>query len=371
MKTFRRIRSVRGAAVCTALEMLPLIFCGLSRTVPPFMLWGLFAVLFISPLVICAGFYIGGGAVSMAGLVSGVGAWGLIFGPLGAVAGTVGLGIPLAVYLIVSERNIPFYKSTLAMILAYAAGTLSMLGILVLASPGGDMFTYAADSTVSVLREMGTEGDLMLIVMNNMGLIGEAPVATTGVDGMINTALLGLEEAQRDALLSEVRTLVAQMLLTMIPSYLVGNSMYAGVFSIAVGQHTARKSRMKRGVTAEEEPLPCMDMPHFRQWYIPRGWGLAIALLAVGYLFERLFTTTPGMLVCSIVFTTVFTTAYTIQGAAALNFIQHARHTGVWRRVMPVLLAIMLPYALILLGLFDQYKDFRGLRAPLRERKEV
>lgn len=373
MKYFSPVRSGKSFALWACLLALPLLFCLPDNGKSPFLLWGMLLSLYFVPCALLAACHSAGLGCSLLGIVFSSAAWYIIAGAGGAAAYGAAVLVPLTVYCYVSEKDIPFVKAVPATVLAYAAEALILTGALAAASPNGDLFTFAADSAVNAVRSMGAEGDILLYTFSALGLIGDGS-RVMNAEELLRVFEKGFSEAEREALLTgdySVRVLAANYILILLPAYIGGHSIYAGVLGPILAQHNGRKRRERCLKTKNDQPLPSMGMPRLRSCFIPRRWGAAFGILAVGYLFQMV-SSAPMMVFCGTLFTSVFSAVYTLQGAALLNDRHHARGTApVWRKAVPVLLAAFLPFVLILFGVMDQIKDIRGLRAPENEKGEL
>lgn len=114
-------------------------------------------------------------------------------------------------------------------------------------------------------------------------------------------------------------------------------------------------SRRRRN--GEKGILPSVD-----QWYIPRGLGLAVTLLALGWLVAYLsdggVTMYLGWMCAA-----VFKAAYLLQGVCLLQWLEKkigVRSTA--RNVWAILLSVLAPVVPIVMGMIDQRRDARHLR---------
>ena len=111
-------------------------------------------------------------------------------------------------------------------------------------------------------------------------------------------------------------------------------------------------------------------MPELRYWYIPRPWGLRIGILAVGYLIMRLPVGDTLYLLGALMWQT-FCVCFAVQGLAAINFNQHQRGTRKGWRVAAIIAAMtvsLFQSVLMIIGVFDQINNARGLRPALKPR---
>ncbi len=111
-------------------------------------------------------------------------------------------------------------------------------------------------------------------------------------------------------------------------------------------------------------------LPPMEEWYMPRGIGLAVFALCLGWLFATLSTggidEYMGLLSLA-----VFQAAYTLQGVCFLLWLE--KRMGIrsfMRSVWAVVLSLLAPIVPIVMGLIDQRRDARHLR-PDEEGKTV
>ena len=102
--------------------------------------------------------------------------------------------------------------------------------------------------------------------------------------------------------------------------------------------------------------------PPMEEWYIPRGLGLALLVLCVGWLFATL--STGGVEVyMGLLCVAVFRAAYTLQGICLLLWME--KKMGIRsavRNLWAVVLSMLAPIVPIIMGLIDQRRDSRHLR---------
>ena len=102
------------------------------------------------------------------------------------------------------------------------------------------------------------------------------------------------------------------------------------------------------------------DLPLWPSWHLPRGWGLALGVLFLGWLL-RLGEGSVAMLGALCVSAASF--AFGVQGASSLWWRMDQADLPVLYRALGVgALALFLPAVLTLLGVFDQLSDPRSLR---------
>lgn len=104
------------------------------------------------------------------------------------------------------------------------------------------------------------------------------------------------------------------------------------------------------------------ELPPMEEWYIPRGWGLALLALALGWLVATLSgggaDSYFGLLCLS-----VFRTTYTIQGICLLLWVEKRMGIrGMMRNIGALLVSLIAPIVPMIMGLIDQRRDSRHLR---------
>lgn len=104
------------------------------------------------------------------------------------------------------------------------------------------------------------------------------------------------------------------------------------------------------------------DLPPFRAWHLPRGWGMAVGLLFWGLLMAQLFGGTVG-LVGTMMAASAFV-VYTVQGMALLWFGhgEDAKLTASVALLHFALPLLLCPVLFTLGGMVDQRLDLRALR---------
>ena len=104
------------------------------------------------------------------------------------------------------------------------------------------------------------------------------------------------------------------------------------------------------------------ELPPMEEWYIPRGWGLALLVLALGWLIATLSgggTDSYFGLLCL----SVFRAAYTLQGICLLLWMEKRMGIrGMMRNIGALLLSLLAPIIPMSMGLIDQRRDSRHLR---------
>ncbi len=111
-------------------------------------------------------------------------------------------------------------------------------------------------------------------------------------------------------------------------------------------------------------------LPGMEKWYIPRGMGLAICTLCVGWLIAAM--SDGGVdLYFGLLCTAVFRAAYVIQGICLLLWIE--KKMGIrsaMRHIWAIVLSLLAPIVPLIMGLVDQRRDSRNLR-PKKEAESL
>lgn|GEM_PF-4286049 len=161
----------------------------------------------------------------------------------------------------------------------------------------------------------------------------------------------------------EVRT---QLLLSLRHTLWVAFHQSAPQGVLYAGGCVALFSALVAGGQRRRRGLQC-DVPPFSRWHLPRGWGLRIGVLALGYLFQG--DGTPPMVgYISVLSVAIFRFAYTVQGIAALQFFL-ARSGSRWLGKLLVTGAglWLAPDLFQIIGIFDQISPWRQLRKKQQE----
>jgi hypothetical protein len=132
----------------------------------------------------------------------------------------------------------------------------------------------------------------------------------------------------------------------------------------------AFRERLEKAEQETPDGFPDLKMPPLSQWFLPRGTGLKVGLLALGYL-PVLLSSNAAAAVVGRMAVAVFSSVYIIQGMAALNFLQKkagVRPSG--RRATLIILYIIFQTLLQFFGVLDQIANFRALRPPLGQNSD-
>lgn len=358
------IRSTRSAVKWTIFFSVLLI---LSFT--PFSLWVLLALYMLGTCALAVATLNGGLVPGLAGLVLSSASMHVLLGPQGAWCTAAYLGLTYVLFLILYVKKVPFWYTAAALVLAQL---VSQLGIyLVLGSMvEGDLFIAAGHAVSTLVRESEL-CDVLLSTLYQSGLITLSPEY---LDSAVVESLTGfvLSDVARDELLLSLADTLRSMLSAMLPGMLISHSIETGVLTCAWPLLSAQRKHQQLLVQDLPEkrnpPVHTLDMPPFRDWHIPRPWGLRIAILGAGYFLA--LSQNSALSLLGQMFFSLFSAVYGIQGMATLNFIQHKKGTRRgWRIALPIILTLLLPNALLFLGIIDQVTNLRALR-PMPEMPE-
>ena len=375
MKEFPLYRSLRAGIVGTLLVSAPLLLFSRSA------LGGMYLVFFLVllvPLALCMAGLCCGSLPMALGLAAALISMYRLLGQAGLLLTCIYLLPIVGAFVAVIVLKAPFWRGCAVMIGVHAA-SLVLVYVVLQRMTGGSLYTAAGEAAAKALRDWEL-GDIMLYQLYSTGLIG--------LKEDLPQTMFSLPEAAREDMLLSVRSLVSTQLERLVPSLIVTQSIQGGVLCLLLPLRFGFIMQEKRqflsaekverldgedGDEGEEErkkqkvDFPDIGMPPFNTWFIPRGvgWQVGVAL-ALGYLLRT--SATPALFIAGLLLYAAASSVFTIQGAAALNFLQKARGTSrAFRVILPLLLGTT--SLLMLLGIFDQINNFRGLRKP-REPKE-
>ena len=369
------VRSVKACVTGVLLVSLPFLFFMLpgQRILGPLpALYASLLILYLLPTALCLVTTVCGLAAAAAGLMAAMAC-------MTALTGSQGLSLALlyivpvfAAFLIVIRFEIPFWKSLLTMIVAHAV-SLTAVFLLARRMAGGDLYNGAGEAVAAFLENWDM-GDLMLYQMYSMGLID----LKSDLAGSALLQVMGgyqLSSAARADMLLSVRSLITSLLRSMVPHLIVSQSITSGTACLLLSLRFGFLAEEKRAFLrddacieeaegGEKKPVnfPDLGMPPFSQWHIPRGigWKVGVAL-AAGYLLR--VSDAPALSTAGVLLYGAASSVFAIQGMAAVNHFQKKRGTRrFWRILVPLLLMTTgLP---VIIGVFDQINNFRGLRKP-------
>ena len=368
------VRSVKSCIVGTLLIALPFLFFilpGQRELLGPLpALYAGMLILFLLPTALCLATMVCGTLAAALGMAA-------AFASITVLTGTSGLALTavyvlpvLIAFFIIIAYQIPFRKSCPVMIGVHVAA-LAAVYALAQRMAGGDLYT-AAGNAVADFLENWEMGDMMLYQLYSTGLIRLKNDVT---DNVLLQVLGGykLSAAAKADMLLSVRSMIRELLESLVPNELVSQSILGGVACLLLPLRFGFLAEEKRAFLREgtgeltedgkqKINFPTLEMPPFSLWHLPRGIGWQVgAALAAGYMLRM--TKTPALSVAGSLLFAAASSIFMIQGAAAINFLQKSRGTRrIWRVVVPILL--MMIRVLVIIGIFDQISNFRGLRKP-------
>lgn len=362
MRVIPLLRSPGAAARWIVLMLLPFALTLASPLLAPY---AILLIYYLAPLCVCLTAVLGGLVPMLAGVVACMMTLHRLFGLTGALMGCLYLAPVAAAFAVVFALRLPFLR---AAAVAAAAMFLSQLAVfLILQSmTGGRMYEAAGDAVAAYVA--GSEScDALLVTLYQSGLIGAAGELS---GDMLIEAIGGftLTDAARADFLLSLSTAVRTLLSAFVPGALVSQSVYTGVGAVALGVRLGRVAWQRKAFKrsdGETEKFPDLGMPPLAKWHLPRGWGLRVGVLAVGYPLMALGGGTLAL--AGALMYAAFSAVYAVQGVAFVNFVQHKRDSKRgWRIAAPLLLFLLARQALVILGVVDQISGARGLRPPIQ-----
>jgi len=242
--------------------------------------------------------------------------------------------------------SVPLKRKLLRPLMWTVLSLLAWCGILALISvDGGDTPAVVLAREVCAMIDQSPERNTILLNAYSMGL---ARLGSDTVLSPLNYVLM--PEEIRHELLCSLRVSLELALPQGICDSLVACTALTALLCTALPDWRRRKH-------GEKGELPPME-----EWYIPRGLGLAILALGLGWLIATLSgggTESYFGLLCL----AVFRTAYTLQGVCLLLWLEKRMGIrGMMRNIGAVLLSVLAPIVPMIMGLIDQRRDARHLR---------
>ncbi len=271
----------------------------------------------------------------------------LLFGAYGAIGALVFLVPPLVSTAVLSERNMPFFRSC-----AISGTVMIICEYLVLAIismvTGQDAVSAIMQLFVDFFNENSMLTSSLLDMMMQNGLI------------TINQAVSSvsqLTDADRIVILQSLIRSMDQLLRLEVPMQIATGAVSMGL----LGQFLMRYAMRTKGEKA--------DCPAFRTWRIPDGFG-RVMLITVGAMYimsligrgmDAMFTVVSG----------VFEQLLGLQGIAALCYMLHqngkSRKAQIWVFILGY---FVLGIAAVIAGIIDQTFDFTHRREELKKLDE-
>ena len=284
----------------------------------------------------CGG-WIAAGAVCLAA------ALGCVFRMPG-LAGLIGVSWCAASGIIAS---VPMKRKLMRPLLWTLLSLLCWSGMLLLISAdGGDAPAMVLDREVCEMVDQSPERNTILL---NAYSIGMARLDGTTTLSTLNYVLM--PEEIRHELLCSLRVSLELAL----PQAICDSLVVCTALTTLLCTAWPDWRRRKRGEKGEFPPM--------EEWYIPRGLGLAVLALGLGWLIATLSGGGTTDSYFGLLCLAVFRTAYTLQGICLLLWLEKRMGIrGIMRNIGAVLLSMLAPIVPMIMGLIDQRRDARHLR---------
>lgn len=283
--------------------------------------------------------------------------FGVVLMLLGAfrIFGTDGLWLalyllpPAAVFLVCLEIRLPFFK-TAGMVLA--ASVLSMITLFVIFQyrSGGDLYGALAGSAIEGLEGLPAR-DSLLYSLWRAGFISHSQEAGAQVFQTLGDGWTFKPDVLAEfikQLRSRISDLTASLMPGLLTTFTITISTLGSGFAVTLGKRRAS--------------CPDLGMPAFSRWHLPRTVGRRMWVLAAGYLLAA-FSGNRVLQVAGQMMYNVFFALFAIQGLSVVDFKMKSRgRKPALRLILLLLLYFLLSPAALLIGIFDQSSDSRGLR---------
>lgn len=295
-----------------------------------------------------------------------------VYTAMGAQAALLCAGyllLTFGTFTVCYARGVHFWKTVLCTVLAHVLAQTAAL--LVLQLGAGFAMDEAAAQWFTKAVDAMPERDAVLISLYRVGYI-KLP------DDMLDNAVI-LQNGVRvlapevvSEMLKGLDTLASGLVRTWAQLSPVTISLYCGVFAPTLALYFGARTQQRR-VFRNQSKGEAIDlsMPPLSQWFLPRGWGLRVGLLAPGYLLA-LFASSDAVYIAGQILWNAFTTVYAIQGLAVLDHLLKARSARpLTRKILMLALFVLLRGVLVVLGVMDQVLNLRKLRPPLAPTKDT
>ena len=271
----------------------------------------------------------------------------LLFGIYGAIGALIFLVPPLIGTAVLSERNMPFFRSCAISGMVMLLCEYLVLAIISMVT-GQDAVSAVMQLFVDFFNENSLLSTSLMDVMMQNGLISINQAASS---------ISQLSAGDRVSILQSFIRSMDQLLRLEVPLQIATGAVSMGL----LGQFLMRYAMRTKGVK--------VDCPPFRTWRIPDGFGrvmlitvAALYLLSlIGRGMDTMFTVVSG----------VFEQLLTLQGIAAVCYSLH--QNGKSRRMqfwVFILGYFILGIAAVIVGIIDQTFDFTHRRAELKKLDE-
>jgi hypothetical protein len=289
---------------------------------------------------------------------------------VGAGAAILALSLllpPLAALWLSMRKRVEAHLAMAAVGLSYVAALL-LLYLLLKWRMGDQLFSLLAQQVVSALDRMSNR-DTFLNAFYQYGFLSlpaelaDNPLVEAAKGGWTFSPAV-LEEFYRQAH-TRVDLWLRSLLPILISSYSVSYGVLGVYLSLRLGGRHARAMVVRQELSQSiEEVCPQLGLPPFALWHLPAQPGkILLGLGALSFLLRL-----SGSITLSLAGQMMYNVCsgfLMIQGLSVLEYMQRRR--GLRRgfgRILMALLFVLLPTAMLILGVFDQLSDPRKLRTP-------
>lgn len=401
MRALPMIRSLRAAVFLSVLMLIPLFIAGSS---PFTAVYAIVLSVLIGPALLCMTALWAGLLPAAVGWIAMVmSAW-LPFGQEAGLRMALYLAPGMGAFLLCVWKKVPFFRTALLVAAGGMAGGFMVL-LIMNQRAGGMLAQQMAEQFTQLIKDSGMQDELLLSMLQT-GLARLDPSLYSQARGLFG----GLSELGREELLLSLKATLTDML-SLMPALLVSQCIWNSLTGLGIGiyfgrravihtvvdrrrQETMRQVLEQRRIQLEhgEVPnpvrlegreqmlrelsgdcekalgdFPTLQMPPFSLWHLPRGIGLMAALPGLGLLVP-LVTDSQQAYVVGAMLGGIFTTLYSIQGMAAVDYLlgHGDKSLGVRCAILAVV-RLLFSQVFLFIGIADQLFNFRKLRKPLGE----
>ena len=277
--------------------------------------------------------------------------------------------VPLTVYGWCLYKNLPAAKSMPAIALAYALWVLALYAL---------SFRILGDAPFEALSRMAVESlntmpqrDGLLSAAYSYGLLGlPEEIAEVAVIQVPQGGATFSPEALAE-FFKQIHTRASLWLRVLVPSLISSLGPYLALGGVYMSDYYGKRQAQRRIFRMPEEsraasyaPPELKGLAPFHQWYIPKHLATPLWIMGGVSLLTRLSGQEALSLAGAMLYN-IFTACFAIQGISLVNFMQRQRGVrSAMRGITTFILALILPQAAMILGMFDQISDQRKLRKP-------
>ena len=294
---------------------------------------------------------------------------GIKLGPGPALFAAAYLLLPLAAYTYCLYRGVPAAKTMTVIAASYVLGVLALYA-LSFRLLGKAPFEALPRLMIEALEAM-PERDSLFTAAYRYGILAIP-------DEMAQNAVL--QAPQGGTMLSpevltefykQIHARAGLWLRALVPSLLSSFSIYLAFGGVYMSDHYGRRQAQRRAFRAPQSggdafPVPpeLKELSPFHKWFIPKQAAAPLWIMGGVSLLTR-FSGQEALALSGAMLYNIFSAFFGIQGLSTMNFMQRRRGTRPGMRGLTiVILAVLLPQAALVIGLFDQVGDQRKLRKP-------